>query len=295
MMKQSFLLAAFFYLFNSLGNVGQSVFIKYFQHSTTMTMAQVIVVKSIVSAILMAPFRLKHIRHFPKNIGLVIVLATLYSADVLLCNSGMRTVPVNTGVFIMFLVPIWVVIFGRVLLGEKRFNVVNALTLLVCFGAIAYSVGGDAMNVHGFNFGYVLIFLDTIVIPLGLVLQKKFNDVRPVAYALFTNAVVLGLISFGMSGFSLPEATAGNAKAAVVVAFFDLMEFAGVYIAYKLTDVAFLQPIRFTRIIFSTILSYVILHEAPTHYQLVGMVIVIVANIFAVCYTHIFQEKKPAK
>ena len=77
----------------------------------------------------------------------------------------------------------------------------------------------------------------------------------------------------------------------LLIAICDLAEFAAVYIAYQMTEPALLQPIRFTRIIFSMILSYTLLHEQPSKYQIIGAILIIVANIFSIIYSQRKQNK----
>ena len=288
-MKKGFLLAAIIYLFNSLGNVSQGVFIKYYQSAISIGLYELITLKCLIAGVIMFPFAFKYLKNWKQNLSIVIMLATFYALDVLTCNIGLKTVPINTGTLILLLVPLWIIVFGRLLLGEKKFNKVNALMIAICLFAIGITIKNE-MSFSGFNAGYVFLFADSIIIPLGLILQKKFSDSRPVSYALFTNALILGIISFSISGFNLPEITPTNLKAASFVAFFDLMEFAAVYIAYQMTDCALLQPIRFTRILFSIALSYLLLNEMPTKYQIIGAILIIIANVCSIIYSKKKQD-----
>ena len=288
-MKKGFLLAAIIYLFNSLGNVSQGVFIKYYQSAISIGLYELITLKCLIAGVIMFPFAFKYLKNWKQNLPIVIMLATFYALDVLTCNIGLKTVPVNTGTLILLLVPLWIVVFSRLLLGEKKFNKVNALMIAICLFAIGVTIKNE-MSFSGFNAGYLFLFADSIIIPLGLILQKKFSDSRPVSYALFTNAIILGIMSFSISGFKVPEISTSNLKAASFVAFFDLMEFAAVYIAYQMTDCALLQPIRFTRILFSIALSYLLLNEMPTKYQVIGATLIIAANVFSIIYSKTKQD-----
>ena len=92
-------------------------------------------------------------------------------------------------------------------------------------------------------------------------MQKKYSQCRPIVYAVFTNAVVLSVLGYGMSGCKMAEFSLKNLEGAFVVALFDMMECFAVYTAYKMTDCSLLQPIRFTRIFISMALSYLVLKE----------------------------------
>ena len=301
LVKKSFLLASIIYIFNSLSNVLQGTLIKYYQSSLSMGLYETITIKCFVSIVIMFPFVTKYIRkNFKKNIRIVLLLALLYSGDLLCCNTGFKTVPINTGTLILLLIPLWIVVLGRIILKEKKFNIINAIALFVCLFAIFITIK-DEISFNGFNVGYLFLFAASIIIPLGLILQKKFTDARPVAYALFTNAVVLGIISFILSVFDITitfnefkisldtlwvkNITHEKLIGCLFIAICDLVEFGTVYIAYKMTEPALLQPIRFTRILFSVILSYIFLSEKPSKYQIIAAILIVGSNIFSIIYS----------
>lgn len=291
MIKNSFLLACFIYFFNSIGNVAQGVFIKYYQHQLGVDLYQLMTMARIVEIVVLFPFCIKYLRHFTKNLKIVLLLAGLYSSDMLLFHRGLKSVPVNTGTLIMLLVPLWIILLGRVILKEKKFNKFNALFLSICLFGVFFTIFKE-INFAGFNAGYLFLLADAFVIPLGLILQKKYSDCRPVVYAVFTNAIVLSIFGFGLSGCEMAEFSWKNIKCAFVIALFDMMECFAVYIAYKMTDCALLQPIRFTRIFISIALSWLILREQVLYYQIIGAGIILFANIANVIYSYKKQNYK---
>ena len=282
--KKTFTFAAIIYFFNSIGNVMQGVFIKYYNHKLNMELYEFMTLRCLIEIVILLPFCLKYLRHFTKNLHIVIFVASLYGIDMLLFHRGLKSVPVNTGSLILLLVPLWIVVLGRVILKEKKFNIVNAIFLFICLIGVLFTIFSE-ISFSGFNSGYIFLFLDAFAIPLGLIMQKKYADCRPVVYAIFTNAIVLAIFGYGLSGFKAPEINFENIKGAFVVACFDIMEVAAVYIAYQMTEPALLQPIRFTRIFVSIIASAIILKEQCASYQLIGAVIVIFANIGSVIYS----------
>ena len=308
MLKKSFLLASVVYLFNSVGNVMQGILIKYYQGSLSLGLYNIIAIKCFIACVVMLPFAVKYFRNWKKDLHIVFILSLLYSMDLLLCNTGFKTVPVNTGVLILLLIPLWIIVFSRILLNEKSFNFINAIALVICLVGVLIPIKNE-ISFGGFNTGYIYLFSASIVIPLGLLLQKKFADCRPIPYALFTNALVLGLISFILSSFSLSSTgrlfsfdfsllwlknlnftlvmTAG-----LLIAICDLVEFAAVYFAYAITEAALLQPIRFTRILISMLFSWLILSEQPTCAQIIGAILIIISNMVSIVYSRKYQDKK---
>ncbi len=294
LMKKGFLLAAIIYLFNSLGNVAQGILIKHYQQTLSVGVYEMIAIKCLVACLIMLPFAWKYLKHFHKNLKIVLMLSVLYSLDLLCCNTGFKTVPINTGTLILLLIPLWIVVLGRVILNEKSFNKVNAVALLVCLFAVFIPIRSE-ISFGGVNTGYIFLFAASIIIPLGLILQKRFSDCRPVPYALFTNAFVLGVISLSLCKFEVPALNIEVMTAGLLVALCDLVEFAGVYIAYQMAEAALLQPIRFTRILISMVLSYIILSERPTSAQVIGAIMIIAANAFSIWYSKKYQSKKYVK
>jgi len=248
-----------------------------------MTMAR------ILEIFLLLPFCLKYLRHFTKNLKIVIILACLYSADMLLFHRGLKSVAVNTGTLIMLLVPLWIILLGRLLLGEKQFNKINAIFLVMCLFGVFFTIYKE-ISFAGFNIGYCFLLADAFVIPLGLILQKKYAECRPPVYAVFTNALVLSILGYFMSGRHMAEFNIANIEGAFVVAIFDMMECFAVYIAYKMTDCSLLQPIRFTRIFISMVLSYFVLKEQVFAHQVIGACIILLANIGSIIYSRRKQK-----
>ena len=174
MLKKSFLFASIIYIFNSIANVSQGVLIKYYQTSLSMGLYETIALKCFIAMIITLPFAFKYLKNIKYKFHIVLLLSILYSLDLLLCNTGFKTVPINTGTLILLLIPLWVVVLGRIILKEKSFNIINAFALFVCLFAIFLTIK-DEISFNGFNIGYLYILIASVVIPLGLILQKKFG------------------------------------------------------------------------------------------------------------------------
>ncbi len=290
MAKSSFILACLIYLLNSIGNVSQGIFIKYFQQTNGINLYHLITLKCIVISVILFPFVLKNLRYFYNKLHIVILLAALYASDMIFYNNGLKGISANTATIILLMVPFWIIVFGRFILKEHKFNKVNAACIFICLLAIFSTLFGE-IKIEGFNNGYIYVFIDSLIIPLSLVLQKKFNDCRPVLYAIWTNAIVLGIISFTMSGFTMPEFSKENVFSGFVVAFFDVMECGAVYIAYQMAEIALLQPIRFTRLPIAILMSFFLLNEKLTYLQAIAGIIIVSVNLFSMWYSRKYQSK----
>ena len=287
--RKSFIIAVIIYFFNSVGNVSQGVLIKHYQHTLNMNLYQFMTLRCFIEIIILFPFCLKYIKHFTKNLHIVLFVSCLYAFDMLLFHRGLKTVSVNTGSLILLLVPVWIVVLSRIILKEKKFNFINAIFLFICLCGVFFTIYSE-INFYGFNSGYLFLLADAFIIPLGLIMQKKYNDCRPVIYAIWTNAVALGIIGFFMSDCNMPTFSLENIKGALVVSICDIIEVACVYIAYQMTEPALLQPVRFTRIFISMVLSFFILKEPVVLYQVIGAIIILLANIGSIIYSQKYQH-----
>lgn len=300
--KKGFLFACFIALIGSLGNSLQSTFIKYYTNNLHIGLYEIIFIRCCASILILLPFSFKQMASFIKsknlikNVLIILLLAILYSADIILYNTGLKTTPVNTGALIMLLVPLWMCFFGKIILHEDDFNKITAISLLACIFAVVYTTIGD-LKFGNTGVGAMFIFANSIILPIGVILQKKFADFRPIAFALLTNSVVLGIIVFFLSGFNAnilsstfnpfcKEFNVDYFKCAIFIAIFDIMESGGVYLSCKLANVASLQPIRFTRIIFAIMFSSIILAETITISQVISTIIILIANTVSIVFSH---------
>ena len=83
MFKKGFLFASIIYLFNSLANVTQGVLIKYYQTASSMQIYEIIALKCFISVIIMLPFSIKYLKNVKHNFKIVLLLALLYSGDLI--------------------------------------------------------------------------------------------------------------------------------------------------------------------------------------------------------------------
>jgi drug/metabolite transporter (DMT)-like permease len=284
------------YFCNSLGNVGQGVFIKYFvKNQIALNLYEFLCLRCLISVILLLPFNIKNLKKYftfsNKFFFLNIIISCFYSVDILLWNKGLQTIPVNNGTIIMLLIPIWITILSRVLLKEKDFSVFHLFSFVLGFIGVVFSIEGE-VSFLTYNSGNLLILLNTFVVAIGLILQKQYRHERPVGYSLFLNAAVCLVLFFIINHFQSAAYSSvrlnnvfdyiWNKKIlimALAIAVLDILEYAAVYFAYSIYNVASLQPVRFTRIIVSGALSYLFLNEHLTLHQFIAINIIVLANL----------------
>ena len=296
--KNTFILAVFIAIIGSSGNALQGVFNRYFCEKTNIHTFQLLTIRCLIEIILFLPFSIKNLKTLKKDYLIVLILAGLYSCDILLYHTGLQTVSVNTGTLIMMLVPFWMVLFSKLILKEKNIHIASIITLFVCAIAVGYSIIGE-MHFNGFTIGIVFIMANSIILPIGVILQKKFTDTRPTHYAIFTNAILLAIVGYFLS-YSTTKQLAlpiniQTIKASFIVSIFDVMECAGVYVSCRLANIASLQSIRFTRFVFASIFSSMVLGQYITKYQAISGLVIFSANLVAFVLINNKNKKNQTK
>lgn len=282
-------IGSFIYSFNALSQVLNGILIKYAGTRYGINLYFLILIKSVFGLFFLYPFAKIYFYKIKNNLFKISILAILASIDILLWNIGLSTVPANEGTLIMLLIPVWILILSRLLLKESSLKVIDYFGIFISFfGVVLVMSNGDLKNLHiaDFKFGHFIIFINTFIVAVGLILQKKMSDSRPIPFALFTNNIATFIIvSLMMKDNHLNfEITDSLVFISVLVFLLDLLEMYSVYRAYQITSVSLLQPIRFTRIIFSIVFSYFLLNEKPTYLQIIASSMIIIGNLLIILY-----------
>ncbi len=291
MMNSNIFIAIFIYLGNSFANVFSGVLSKFAVlklESFAIPVYSLLFLRAFISIVILSPFFIKNIKYINKSLKFNIIISTLTALDVFLFNIGLKGTPINQAIIIMFLIPVWINLFSNILLKEEATNIQNIIILICCF--IALFISNPELNpyniIHNyrnrlsdsFNFYPILIFLNTFCVTFALLLQKKFSGDRPIMFGLFSNNIILLLLSlFFMKGI-ISYLNIYTILMAFALSILDIMEFGCAYKAYQMCKVSILQPVRFIRIVFSAAFGYVLLGEKTTAPQIIGMLIIVLMN-----------------
>ncbi len=277
------------YLLCHFSSISQGILTKYITsgfQDIAIKLFNFLLLRAFFVMILTAPFAVKYFIKVKQNYLVVFFLTLLASLDTIFYNLSLRTVPVNLVVIIMLTVPLFINIFSSIILKEKS-NKKDYIFLILCLIGVfkadqkinPFYILGNNHNIH-FTTDLMFIFLTVFVVVLGLILQKKYSDKRPIPLAIFLNAFFLFLISLLFKEQPILKTINFNIIFfAFIVALFDITDFFAVYKSYQMSNLSKLQPVRFTRIIISIFMSYFFLKEEPTKNQIVGTLIIIIANI----------------
>ena len=277
---KTFLLASVAYLSAVFLNVLTSVLIKYLHINSDLNLNQIIAIRVILAMFMLTPFmagKLKNINK--KHIKLIILTGSLACLDIYLWHYGVSIVPINNAVVVSFLVPILITFFACVILKEPLYlGSIMALIVAFCAINLIYQITPNVSS-----FGYFVLIADFTAGALGFVLTKKLTLFYSPLLIVYLKIFVMLPIAFALIG-SIPVFTVYSFIFVFICSIMYILERYLFTLAYKLHDMGPLQPLRFFNILFSFILSYLILKEMINVWQIIVAFMIIFANLINMFY-----------
>lgn len=275
-----FLFASAAYLSAVFLNVLTSVLIKYLHINSDLNLNQIIAIRVILAMFMLTPFmagKLKNINK--KHIKLIILTGSLACLDIYLWHYGVSIVPINNAVVVSFLVPILITFFACVILKEPLYlGSIMALIVAFCAINLIYQITPNVSS-----FGYFVLIADFTAGALGFVLTKKLTLFYSPLLIVYLKIFVMLPIAFTLIG-SIPVFTVYSFIFVFICSIMYILERYLFTLAYKLHDMGPLQPLRFFNILFSFILSYLILKEMINVWQIIVAFMIIFANLINMFY-----------
>jgi drug/metabolite transporter (DMT)-like permease len=275
-----FLFASAAYLSAVFLNVLTSVLIKYLHINSDLNLNQIIAIRVILAMFMLTPFmagKLKNINK--KHIKLIILTGFLSYLDIYLWHYGVSIVPINNAVVVSFLVPILITFFACVILKEPLYlGSIIALIIAFCAINLIYQITPNVSS-----FGYFVLIADFTAGALGFVLTKKLTSFYNPLLIVYLKICVVLPIAFILIG-SIPVFTVYSFIFVFICSIIYILERYLFTLAYKLHDMGPLQPLRFFNILFSFILSYLILKETINVWQIIVAFMIIFANLINMFY-----------
>lgn len=275
-----FLFASAAYLSAVFLNVLTSVLIKYLHINSDLNLNQIIAIRVILAMFMLTPFmagKLKIINK--KHIKLIILTGCLSYLDICLWHYGVSIVPINNAAVTSFLLPILITFFACVILKEPLYlGSIIALIIAFCAINLIYQITPNVSS-----FGYFVLIADFTAGALGFVLTKKLTLFYSPLLIVYLKIFVMLPIAFALIG-SIPVFTVYSFIFVFICSIIYVLERYLFTLAYKLHDMGPLQPLRFFNILFSFILSYLILKEMINVWQIIVAFMIIFANLINMFY-----------
>ena len=268
------------YLFGVFVNILTMNIVKYVGLNGLLTIPEVICLRTTFAIFLMLPFNIKEFGKIKTNgkidkkiVAYLLTLGIIAGISSYLWNIGLQTVPMNNAMILLFLSPIITAFIAHIVLGEnitKRIKLSFAINLCAVFLIYKFSF-------NNCNIGYLLIFSDFLIYAFVAILIKKL----PMFSSNFLVFIRL-LILLPFSWIIIHKIPTINTKITlfiIMITFGYIIERTCITIAFKKIPIAEVQPLRYFNLVFSAGLSFLILGEPLTVYQLVGMSIIVVGAL----------------
>ena len=290
MKLHTYTLAVVIMMFHFLCQNMQSAVIKLTGEEFPFSTYELIFVRSIFAIVVLSPFFITKKIPFIKKKDLPLNFLTVGSSIIAsyFWHYGLTTVEMNTATVMSFIEPMLVSLLAVILLKEK-ISKHNVIALLICFTSILCLCNTNIL----FHKGYLFLMADFILYSLSMIVAKKLliRKEHPAAI-LFFKASIVCLTSFHVVPSLVNKVSLNYSVLLPMLLFsvFYVLETLLIYTAYKIADLSRLQPLIYTKFIFSVVVSYVVLGELLTWKQLVVASIIAFVNI-----NLFFAEKKRLK
>ena len=281
--------AKLIYLLGAFINVMMINIVKYIGLNGILSVNEMIMMRAFFAVLILLPFNwkeLKNMRHHDHKTNILIVGLGLVSVlDTFIWYQGLQTVPINNVIIMMlFLSPIITATMSRIILKERiqKDIVLNfVINISAVFLIYHFSIGRLTV-------GYLFLFIDFFVYAFMAILIKKLQKL-PANFLVFIRLLTILPISAAV----VHHIPILNTKVMIFIAlvvFGYIIERTLVTYAFKTVPVVEIQPLRYFNIVFSSFLSYLILGEKLTKWQIIGSCIIIFGSVGV----NLLFLKKPA-
>lgn len=260
----------FIYLIGSFINILTITVVKYFWNYNFLSISELIFFKTLLIVILLTPLNIRNIKKIKKkDIKLLIAICLLSTLDTYLWYLGFIKVPVNNAIILLSLSPVITSVLAVFFLKE-RISSRLILSIFISFASVflVYRAISDK-----FNIGYLYLFIDLITYGFIAIIIKKLSH-----YSSIFLVYIRMLFMLIFSSLNVKSNIEINSNIFIFISFIcfisimSLIEKICFTTSYRLVDVSKIQPFRFANIVFSCILSFIILDEMITIWQLLGCI-----------------------
>ena len=281
--------AKLIYLLGAFINVMMINIVKYIGLNGILSVNEMIMMRAFFAVLILLPFNwkeLKNMRHHDCKTNILIVGLGLVSVlDTFIWYQGLQTVPINNVIIMMlFLSPIITATMSRIILKERiqKDIVLNfVINISAVFLIYHFSIGRLTV-------GYLFLLIDFFVYAFMAILIKKLQKL-PANFLVFIRLLTILPISAAVV-HNIPILNTKVMVFIALVVFGYIIERTLVTYAFKTVPVVEIQPLRYFNIVFSSFLSYLILGEKLTKWQVIGSCIIIFGSVGV----NLLFLKKPA-
>ena len=273
-MHNKLLLGSILYLISAGISVSSNILVKKMMIQHQIPAWEAIAIRQTVICAILLPFMVKTRFSFinKQTVKWNVIRNILYAISIGIMHIALFYIPINNGTSMQFLTPIIASILACFILKEPKSWLLWS-SLCVCVSG-ALIIQQPSFDDSAVMFAYLLLFVSILLKSIITVLNRKLALQFNVATLIFYMHTIVLLVSlcFFYEFIKVPFIvwlTLG------IVGIAYLLEYILIYTAYKHCTVTLLQPLEFSKIIYSIIISQLILGETTTLIQIIGSFIII--------------------
>ena len=277
------------YLSGAFINVLMMNVVKYIGLNGILSVNEMIMTRAFFAILILLPFNwkeLKSLKNESKKTNLMILALGLISVlDTYTWYQGLQTVPLNNAMILLFLSPIITAVMSTIILKEKiTFDIILKFIINISAIFLIYH-----FSIGKLTIGYFYLMSDFVIYGIIAILIKKL-DKFSANFLVFIRLVIILPIS-AIIAHKLPTINIKVVIFIAIVVFGYIIERSFITYAFKTAKVVEIQPLRYFNIVFSSILSYLILDERTTVWQFIGVSIIIFGTIIIDSLKKIITKK----
>ena len=213
----------------------------------------------------------------------------LLSISTFLIYVGMSRVPVNDATAISFLTPMIAGFLAVKLLGEKAPKSINYAFIVAIIGVIV--IKRPTFDIDNATIGYLALLAYTCIRAYIVILDKRLTSKFDPMTMMFYSCIILGLFAGCFFPFFI-KVPLSALKYIAISGFLFFVEYYCIFRALKLCNAVILQPLDFSKLIFTMIFSYIFLGQQVNAHQIIGGSIIILGYLIVFIETKIKNTAK---
>lgn len=215
-----------------------------------------------------------------KRLGMHVARGTFSLLGSLCFFVAVRGLDIGNATAVTCLEKIIIVMIGIFYFKEKLTHAKFVLITLICCGVVLIVKPG----VVAFNSYYIYLFLAVLFWASNTTVVKVLGSTERTKAQLFYVMMFSSLFSFPMALYEWKSIEPWHFKLILGAALCYLVHSVAFFKAFKFAEMSTVMPFDYTRLIFSGLLGFFILGEAPDQYSIFGYVLIIVGGIYALLY-----------
>ena len=282
MFSFSSLFAIFLYLFGGFSLVMSNNIIKYVNINNILSTGEVIMLKSLICVFLLLPFNGKYFlekqtkKNIYKNIVLLLVLGFASVISQFTWVNAIKRIPMNNAWLMAMIFSPIISAFGAKILFKENISKQIKIAFSINIFAILL-INQFVVEKIDWNIGYLFLIGDIFAYSTIILLTRKLKELPSGLLVFIRFLVVLPISLIAIRHF--PHLTIQIVFLTFAISILCVIGRICKTKAYRYLEVPIVQPLRFFDIVFGIIVSFIVLGEKPTLYQIVGGSIIIISGV----------------